>query len=140
MISDIKSRLADRGVHEEDNLDVVVSVRIGSIVFMLSFKSVEQLDKFWQAYKDGSFATLLAKTFVTDELKEKYKLSSVAFILSLSDDDYDKCKLQLVSGADDGPVEASMEIQGEEIGSHCEKTAEAKRTEVGEVESRTGKR
>ena len=136
----IKNCLADPDALNGGILQVLVGVKRGSIVFMLSFQTVELLDTFWQAYKDGSLSTLLAETFVTEQLKAKYKLSSIEFTLNLSDDDYDKCKQRLLSGSDAVPVEASMQIQDEEIESHCEKSAEAKRTEVAGEESCTGKR
>ena len=109
------SRLAYPDFPKGVILDALIDAKTGLILFTLSLKTVELLDRFRQEYNDGSLAKLMSQTFVTEELKAKYELSSIEFTLNLK-------------------------IQDKDIESHCEKTAEAERTEVDGEESRTGKR
>ena len=109
----------NRGAHHDASVDKVKfffemlkEVRKGSIILIMSCKNVENLDRLWGMYRDGSLQEIFEKYFVTEDLKMKYKLQKVGFSVTVNEKDYLKCREQLLTssdGQDDIPLPLSIE-------------------------------
>lgn len=60
----------------------------GSIILMLSFKTLTDLTKFWLAYLDGTLQRQLATVLVTDNLKQEYPGAEFTPNLNIDIDQY----------------------------------------------------
>ena len=67
----------------------------GSIVFRFNCPNIYALDDLWESYKSGDLEKLIKETFVTKELKDKYNVDDIKLKVTLSWEEFKKCKKDL---------------------------------------------
>lgn len=67
----------------------------GSIVFRFNCPNLYSLEDLWESYKSGDFERLVIKTFVTQELKDKYNADDIQLKVTVSWEEYKRCKSEL---------------------------------------------
>ena len=76
---------------------IVADIKTGSLIFTLECGSVQILDDLWQDYRTGHLNEVAQRHLVTDDILEKFGLSSLKLTSSIKEEDYKARRQRLVT-------------------------------------------
>ena len=82
---------------EEVRKVIVADIKTGSLIFTLECGSVQILDDLWEDYRTGHLNEVAQQYLVTDDILEKFGLSSLKLTSNIKEEDYKACRQRLVT-------------------------------------------
>ncbi|KAK3600361.1 hypothetical protein CHS0354_015502 [Potamilus streckersoni] len=109
----------------------------GSVIFRLNCPNLEALEDLWATYRSGTLLKDLEEAFVTDELKHKFSADSIKLMISISEDDYTKCKYELGHTETKQSKEGDTDVQELELSTPKKPSAETQSPHLNVVHVRS---